>query len=100
MKNVALMVCFAACSAGCGSGKLVSAANNVVMQGGQGEYVIEPDNGGITMYLDANVPGTNLQFSGTNAVIFQPSQIGVVGSTSLIYCANFNISGGMDFGAE
>jgi hypothetical protein len=96
MKNIALMVCLALCLAGCGSAKLVSAANNVVMQGGQWEYVIQPDNGAITMYLDANVPGANLQFSGTNAVIFQPSQLGVAVSTAPLYCGDFNIGGSIN----
>jgi hypothetical protein len=46
------------------------------MQSVQWEYVITPDNGSsypYTMLLDANVPATNVQFTATNALIFQPS---------------------------
>lgn len=87
MKVLTLVVCLAIFIAGCGS---ASTANNVVMQSGQWEYVITPDDG-ITMLLDANLPGTNAQFSTTNAQIFQPSQVGNVGSSAPIYCSSFNI---------
>jgi hypothetical protein len=90
MKNMTLAVCLAMCVAGCGSGR---AANNVVLQGGQWEFVVTPDNGGITMDIDANLPGTNFNFGGTTATIVQPSQIGVVGSTAPIFCTPFNING-------
>lgn len=94
MKNRALVVCLAVCLAGCGAGQMVSTAKNVVMQGGQWEFVVVPDNGAITMDVDANLPATNLQFSGTNALIFQPSQIPLMaGSTSPVYCSSFNING-------
>ena len=42
MKVLSLVVCLAIFIAGCGSG---STANNVVMQGGQWEYVVTPENG-------------------------------------------------------
>jgi hypothetical protein len=96
MKTMLLVVCLGVCAAGCGSGKVVSAANNVVMKGGQWEYVVTPDNGGIVMDIDANVPGTNVQFNGTNAIIFQPSLVGPNGptsSTSPLYCSPFAING-------
>jgi hypothetical protein len=88
MKVLSLVVCLAIFIAGCGSG---STANNVVMQGGQWEYVVTPENGSITMLLDANLPGTNAQLSATNAQIFLPSQVELVGSTSPFYCSSFNI---------
>lgn len=88
MKVLTLVVCLAIFIAGCGS---ASTANNVTMQGGQWEYVITPDNGSITMLLDANLPGTNAQFSATNALIFQPSEIGLTPTTAPIYCSSFNI---------
>jgi hypothetical protein len=96
MKNMMLVVCLGMCVAagGCGSGKVVSAANNVVMKGGQWEYVVTPDNGGITMDIDANVPGTNLQFNGTNALIFHPSQVGATTpSAAPLYCSAFAFNG-------
>jgi hypothetical protein len=95
MKVLTLVVCLAIFIAGCGSSSAangsVSTANNVTMQGGQWEYVVTPTNGSITMLLDANLPGTNAQLSATNAQIFQPSQVNLVGSTSPIYCTSFNI---------
>ena len=95
MKVLTLVVCLAIFIAGCGSSSAAngssSTANNVMMQGGQWELVITPDNGSITMLLDANLPGTNAQLSATNAQIFQPSQVNLVASTSPIYCSSFNI---------
>jgi hypothetical protein len=93
MRNLILVVCVAIVilgMSGCGSAG-ASPTENVTMQGGQWEFVITPDNGSTTMLLDANLPGTNTQFSATNAQIFQPSQVGLVASTSPIYCSSFNI---------
>jgi hypothetical protein len=90
------VVCICLLVAGCGSMGSSSTVSNVAMQAGQWEYVVVPEKGSITMYIDANVPGTNVQFSGTNAVIFQPSQVGVVDSTSPIYCTDLDISGGIN----
>ena len=61
------------------------------MQSGQWELAVTPDNGSTTMLLDANLSGTNTQLSATNAQIFQPSQVGLVGSTSPIYCSSLTL---------
>lgn len=94
MKNRALVVCFGLCVAGCGT--MVNVANNVVMKGGQWEYVVTPNNGSAVMDFEANVPETNLQFNGQNASIFFPSQVGATGPNPTgtpIYCAPFGFNG-------
>jgi hypothetical protein len=79
MKFLTLVVCLVVFIAGCGSASsanTVNTANNVQMQGGQWEYVITPDNSSTypyTMFLDVNLPGTNVESTATNALIFQPS---------------------------
>jgi hypothetical protein len=94
MKNVSLAVCLGIFMLGCGSGNMVNVARNVVMRGGQWEYVVTPDTGGNDLNFEANVPGTNLQFNGTNAIIFEPSQVGLSRpSTTPIYCSPFAFSG-------
>jgi hypothetical protein len=94
MKNAALVVCLGMFMLGCGSGNMVNVAKNVVMKGGQWEYVATPDSGGNALNFEANVPGTNLQFNGTNAMIFEPSQVGLTGpSTTPIYCSPFAFNG-------
>jgi hypothetical protein len=93
MRKVMLVVCVAVGilgMSGCGSAG-ASSTENVNMQSGQWELVVTPDNGSTTMLLDANLSGTNAQFSATNAQIFQPSQIGLIASTSPIYCSSLNI---------
>jgi hypothetical protein len=93
MRNLMLVVCAAAVisgMSGCGSAG-ASSTENVSVQSGQWELAITPDNGSTAMLLDANLPGTTAQFSATNAQIFQPSQIGLVASTSPIYCSSLNI---------
>ena len=93
MRNLILVVCMAIVilgMSGCGSAA-ASPTENISVQSGQWELVITPDNGSTTMLLDANLPGTSGQFSATNAQIFQPSQIGLVASTSPIYCDSLNI---------
>jgi len=94
MKVLTLVVCLAIFIAGCGSAGARSTANNVTMEGGQWEYVITPDNGStypFTMLLNANVPGTKVQFTATNALIFQPSQIGLNPAPAPISCSAYNI---------
>ena len=94
MKNVALEVCLGVFMLGCGSGNMVNVAKNVVMKGGQWEYMATPDSSGNALNFEANVPGTNLQFNGTNAMIFYPSQVGLTGPTTTpIYCSPFAFSG-------
>jgi hypothetical protein len=94
MKNVALVVCLGMFMWGCGSGNMVNVAKNEVMKGGQWEYVVTPDTGGNALNFEANVPGTNLQFNGTNAMIFYPSQVGLTGPTTTpIYCSPFAFNG-------
>jgi hypothetical protein len=94
MKTAALVVCLGMVVWGCGSGNMVNVAKNEVMKGGQWEYVVTPNSGGATLNFEANVPGTNLQFNGTNAMIFYPSQVGLSGPTTTpIYCSPFAYSG-------
>jgi hypothetical protein len=94
MKTATLVVCLGMVVGGCGSGNMVNAAKNVVMKGGQWEYVVTPNSGGATLNFEANVPGTNLQFNGTNAMIFYPSQVGLTSSTTTpIYCSPFAFNG-------
>ena len=94
MKTAALVVCLGMVVWGCGSGNMVNVAKNVVMKGGQWEYVVMPASGGATLNFEANVPGTNLQFNGTNAMIFYPSQVGLTGPTTTpIYCSSFAFDG-------
>lgn len=94
MKNAAVVVCLGMFMLGCGSGNMVNVAKNVVMKGGQWEYVATPDGGGNALNFEANVPGTNLQFNGTNAMIFEPSQVGLtVPTTTPIYCSPFGFNG-------
>jgi hypothetical protein len=94
MKTAALVVCLGMVVWGCGSGNMVNVAKNEVMKGGQWEYVVTPDSGGATLNFEANVPGTNLQFNGTNAMIFYPSQVGLTGPTTRpIYCSPFAFNG-------
>lgn len=94
MKTAALVVCLGMVVLGCGSGNMVNVANNVVMKGGQWEYIVTPNSGGATLNFEENVPGTNLQFNGTNAMIFYPSQVGLTGPTTTpIYCSPFAVNG-------
>jgi hypothetical protein len=96
MKVLALMVCLEIFIAGCGSASsanTVTTANSVQMQSGQWEYVITPDNGSsypYTMLLDANVPGTNVQFAATNGLIFQPSH-DLNPKVLPIWCSAYNL---------
>lgn len=94
MKTATLVVCLGMVVWGCGSGNMVNVAQNVVMKGGQWEYVVTPNSGGTVLNFEANVPGTNLQFNGTNAMIFYPSQVGATGPTTRpIYCSSFAFNG-------
>jgi hypothetical protein len=94
MKTATLVVCLGMAVWGCGSGNMVNVAKNVVMKGGQWEYVVTPNSGGATLNFEANVPGTNLQFDGTNAMIFYPSQVGATTpSTTPIFCSPFAFNG-------
>jgi len=96
MKVLALIVSLAIFIAGCGSASsanTVTTANSVQMQSGQWEYVITPDNGSsypYTMLLDANVPGTNVQFAATNGLIFQPSH-DLNPKVLPIWCSAYNL---------
>jgi hypothetical protein len=94
MKNASFVVCLGIFMLGCGSGNMVNVARNTVMKGGQWEYVVTPNTGGNALNFEANVPGTNLQFNGTNAMIFEPSQVGLTGPTTTpIYCSPFAFNG-------
>jgi len=96
MKNVAVVVCLGLVALGCGTGSMVNVANNVVMKGGQWEYVVTPSNGAAVMNFEANVPGTNVAFNGANASIFFPSQVGATGPNATgtpLYCTPFGFNG-------
>ena len=93
MKVLTLVVCLAIFIAGCGSAGARSTANNVTMQGGQWEYVVMPENGGITMYFGTNVPTTSATFDASNVVIFQPSQITLTQNLAPISCSGYSING-------
>ncbi len=94
MKTAALVVCLGMVELGCGSGNMVNVAKNVVMKGGQWEYVVTPNSGGAALNFEANVPGTNLQFNGSNAMIFDPSQVGLTSPATMpIYCSPFAVNG-------
>jgi hypothetical protein len=93
MKKQTLVVCLAVLAAGCGSAGSGSTANNVMMQGGQWEYVVVPENGTIPMYIEMNLPGTNGTLAATNAQIFQPSEDGIPNQSGPIYCGDFAVNG-------
>jgi hypothetical protein len=57
MKNAALVVCLGMFMLGCGFGNMVNVAKNIVMKGGQWEYVVTPDSGGNVLNFEANVRG-------------------------------------------
>jgi hypothetical protein len=93
MKKQTLVVCLSVLLAGCGSGGMSSTQNNVMMQGGQWEYVVVPENGTIPMYVEMNLPATNGTLSATNGQIFQPSEVGIPDQSGPIYCADFDVNG-------
>jgi hypothetical protein len=91
MKSLTLVVCLGIFLSGCGSGGSGS-ANNVMMQGGQWEYVVVPSSGSIPMLIDMNLPGSNGPLAASNAVIFQPSEVGIPIQSGPVYCAGFNLN--------
>jgi hypothetical protein len=94
MKNLWLVVFLSLFVGGCGTASVGSSSTtqNVAMEAGQWELAVVSDNNGSpNMYVDVNLSQTNGAFGGTNAVIFQPSQIGVVAPTLPIYCGDFTI---------
>ena len=100
MKNLTLVVCVVVLLlggvSGCGSAGATSStaanAENVTMQGGQWEYVVTPQSG-IQMYFGTNLPTTNANFSASNLVIFQPSQISLTQNSAPISCEQYSING-------
>jgi hypothetical protein len=110
MRNLILVVCLIAVLlgglSGCGSASATSSTassdENVIMQGGQWEYVVTPQNG-IKMYFGTNLPTTNANFSASNLVIFQPSQISLTQNIAPISCEQYSINGaigGMEVDAK
>jgi hypothetical protein len=93
MKTLTLAVCLGLFALGCGSGSMVNTANNVVMKGGQWEYVVTPTNGAAVMNFEANVPGTNVQFNGSSGSIFYPSEVPPTSSTTPQLCGPLFVSG-------
>jgi hypothetical protein len=106
MRNLTLVVCVIAVllggQSGCGSAGATSStasnAENLTMQGGQWEYVVTPQNG-IKMYFGTNLPTTNVNFSASNLVIFQASQISLTQNIAPISCEQYSINGAIG-GAE
>lgn len=97
MKNTTLLVCICVLLVGCGSAGSGSTANNMAMQGGQWEYVVTPESGGMAMYVDSNVPGgTNLNFSGSNSVLINPAYI--TQGPGPILCEGYAMSGNIEGG--
>jgi hypothetical protein len=92
MKKQTLVVCLAVFLGGCGSAGSSSTANNVTMQGGQWEYVTVPENSTIPMYIEANLPSTNVAFSVGNIRFFQPSEIDLPNATAPIFCDNLSMN--------
>jgi hypothetical protein len=92
MKALTLVVCLAVFLGGCGSASSSSTANNVMMQGGQWEYVAVPENSTIPMYIEANLPNTNAAFSIGNIRFFQPSEIDLPNGTAPIECDNLSMN--------
>lgn len=92
MKNLWVVVCSGMLLVACGSGGSPSTAN-VSMQSGQWEYAVVPDGSSTPMYVDFNVPVTSRIVSVSNAVIFNPSVVGLPGATAPIYCGDFNLRG-------
>jgi hypothetical protein len=99
MRNLTLVVClisvFSGSISGCGSAG-ASSTENVTMQGGQWEYVVTPENGGITMYFGTNLPMTSADFNANNTVIFQPSQIGAAQNIAPVVCSTYALNGAID----
>jgi hypothetical protein len=97
MRNLMLVVCLFAvlsmCVSGCGS---ANASENVTMQGGQWEYVVTPENSGITMYFGTNLPMTSASFNTNNTVIFQPSQVSSTQNVEPIVCSTYALNGAID----
>jgi hypothetical protein len=98
MRNLTLVVCLVAVFSGCvsGCGSAAASSENVTMQGGQWEYVVAPENGGITMYFGTNLPMTSANFNTNNTVIFQPSQIGSTQNIAPVVCETYALNGAID----
>ena len=92
MKILMSAVCLAIFLTGCGSGS-ASTASNTMMQGGQWEFAVVPENGSMPMFIEVNLPGTNGTLTGTHAQLFQPSEIGLPSQSGPIYCGEFNLNG-------
>jgi hypothetical protein len=97
MKKLMVVVCLGVATlggvSGCGSAAASSSAENTTMQGGQWEFVVTPENSGITMYLGTNLPSTNANFNANNLQIFQPSQITLGQNSAPISCGGYTING-------
>jgi len=91
MKNVPVVMCLCLL-AGCGASSIPSTANNVLMKGGQWEFVVEAEDGAAATYYEANMPATNVGFNVANAQIFQPSQW-TVPNTEPIFCGGYFLDG-------
>ena len=93
MKNLWVVVCAAMLLAACGSAGTGSSLNNVTMQGGQWELAVAPDNNSSPLYIDVNLPATNVSVSASNALIYNPAVVGLPGADAPIYCGSFNLNG-------
>ena len=93
MKNLWLVVCAATLLAACGSAGTGSSLNNVTMQGGQWEFAVVPDNLSSPLYIDVNLPASSGSLSASNALIFNPSVVGLPGALAPIYCGDLSMNG-------
>jgi hypothetical protein len=91
MKIVPVVMCLCLLG-GCGMGSMPSTANNVLMKGGQWEFVVKAEDGAAATYYEANLPATNVGFNVPNAEIFQPSQW-TVPNTEPIFCSGYFLDG-------
>lgn len=73
MKILTLVVCLGMLLNGCGSAGSRLTTNNVMMEGGQWEYAVVPEDGAIPIFIEVNLPGPSVEVVATNAQFFQPS---------------------------
>jgi hypothetical protein len=93
MKILTLVVCLGLSLNGCGSAGSGLTTNNVMMEGGQWEYAVVPEDGAIPIFIEVNLPGTNGGVAGTNAQFYQPSEDNLPIQSGPIYCGDFNLNG-------
>ena len=93
MKTLAPVVCLGMLLNGCGSAGSRLKMNNVMMEGGQWEYAVVPEDGAIPIFIEVNLPGPSVEVVATNAQFFQPSEDNVPVQSGPIYCGDFSFNG-------